>query len=249
LAVSPTKSPHDAGHPPKATDTEFAREHPHAFLGLYGVVGLLFAALSSWIFFVLADEVPENGWMVRLDNSVTNWLQVHGTEAGETIFWTVSLVGAPVLVVLLVGVAAFLVYRRNWRRLVALAITCGGGALLNVALKTSMQRARPAFASEFNARSWSFPSGHAMDSMIAYGFLAHWAISRWPRWRRPIIVAAIIIVGTVGFARLYLGVHYLSDVVAGFCAGGVWLFVCVTGFRFAQRRRVGSGGKAGEARS
>jgi undecaprenyl-diphosphatase len=232
----------DAALPPKPTETKFAKEHPHTFLGLYGIVGLLLAAASTWIFFVLADEVPENGWMVRIDNTVTNWLQTHGTEFGESVFWSISLLGAPVLVALLVTVAGVLAYRRNWRRLVALAITCGGGAILNVALKASMQRTRPSYASEFNARSWSFPSGHAMDSVIAYGFLAHWAISRRPQWRKPIIIATIALVGTIGYARIYLGVHYLSDVVAGYCAGCVWLVICINGFRFAQRRRIGSSG-------
>ena len=69
--------------------------------------------------------------------------------------------------------------------------------LLNVALKASMQRSRPSFASEFNARSWSFPSGHAMDSMIAYGFIAHWAISRSPRWRKSTAIGTIAIVSVL----------------------------------------------------
>jgi membrane-associated phospholipid phosphatase len=225
----------------KPTETEFAKHHPRAFLGVYGVAGLVLAAASTWIFFVLADEVPENGWMVRIDNSVTNWLQAHGTELGESVFWTISLLGAPVLIALLVLITGVLVYGRNWRRLAALAITCGGGALLNVALKMSMQRARPSFASEFHARSWSFPSGHAMDSAIVYGFLAHWAVRRWPRRRTAIILTAATIVVAIGYARVYLGVHFLSDVVAGYCAGSVWLVVCVTGFRFAERRRIGAG--------
>lgn len=228
-------------HATTPTKTEFAKEHPRAFLGLYGAAGFVLAAASTWIFFVLADEIPENGWMVRVDGVVTNWLQTHGTESGESIFWTISLLGAPILVALLVAVAGILAYRRNWRRLVALAITCGGGALLNVALKMSMHRTRPSFASEFHARSWSFPSGHAMDSLIAYGFLAHWAMSRWPGRRAAIVVATLVIVVTIGYARVYLGVHYLSDVVAGYCAGCVWLVVCVTGFRFAERQRIGRG--------
>jgi membrane-associated phospholipid phosphatase len=145
----------------------------------------------------------------------------------------------------LLVVAVVLARRRNWRRLVALAITCGGGSVLNVALKSIMQRARPSFASEFHARSWSFPSGHAMDSLIAYGFLAHWAVNRWPRRGTWIIAATILLVGMIGFARVYLGVHYLSDVIAGYCAGCVWLVVCVTGVRFAERRRIGSGGNGG----
>lgn len=237
-----TSSSQSSASPPKLTETRFAREHPRAFLGVYGSVGLILSAASTWIFFVLADEVPEHGWMVRIDNAVTNWLQSHGTEVGESVYWSISLLGAQVLVALLLVVGAILIYRKNWRRLVALAATCGGGAILNAALKASMHRTRPSFAAEFNARSWSFPSGHAMDSLIAYGFLAHWAGSRWPQRRTTIFVATIVLVATIGYARVYLGVHYLSDVVAGCCAGGVWLFICTNGFRFAERRRLGSRG-------
>lgn len=82
-----------------------------------------------------------------------------------------------------------------------------------------------------------------MDSLIAYGFLAHWAFSRWPERRISVIVATVVTVTTIGYARIYLGVHYLSDVVAGYCAGCVWLVVCVTGFRFAERRGIGRGRK------
>ena len=124
-----------------------------------------------------------------------------------------------------------------------LAVTCGGGALLNVALKTVFHRARPEFASEFNVTSWSFPSGHAMDSLMVYGLFAYWLGRRFPRARTATLIAAAALVLGIGYARVYLGVHYTSDVLAGYCAGLTWLTVCVTGYNFAERRRLGSGGK------
>lgn len=181
--------------------------------------------------------------MVRLDTFVTVWLQTRGTETGETIFSGVSLLGASVLAGLLIIVAIALVVRRDWRHLAALCVTCGGGALLNLALKASFHRARPVFASEFeSAKSWSFPSGHAMDSLIVYGLFAYWIAARYPRSRVPVAVGAAALVGLIGFSRIYLGVHYLSDVLAGYSAGFVWLFVCVTGFQLAERERVGPSG-------
>src|SRR5262249_7123809 len=154
---------------------------------------------------------------------VTNWLQVHGTETGESIFVTVSWLGAQVLIALLIIVAIVLLVRRDWRHLAVLAVTCGGGAVLNGLLKLVFHRARPSFATEFNARSWSFPSGQAMDSLIVYGLLAYWLVRRLPRFRLIIALAAAALVLTIGFARIYLGVHYLSDVLAGFSAGFIWL--------------------------
>lgn len=173
---------------------------------------------------------------------MTTWLQVHGTETGESIFVGVSYLGSEILIALLVIVGAVLIARRDWRHLVALAVTCGGGELLNAALKVIYHRARPTYAAEFNPASWSFPSGHAMDSLIVYGLFAYWLARRKWAARVPIFAGAAVIVGAIGYARIYLGVHYLSDVVAGYCAGLVWLVVCVSGYEFAESRRVGPSG-------
>ena len=86
-------------------------------------------------------------------------------------------------------------------------------------LKTIFHRARPTYASEFHMTSWSFPSGHAMDSLIVYGLFAYWLAEAKPAARRPIFAGAAVLVGAIGFARIYLGVHYLSDVIAGYSAG------------------------------
>lgn len=228
---------------PRPTRSRFAFLHPRVYLGLHGIVGLALAALCTWLFFAIADEVPEKAAMTRVDNAVAAWLQVHGTETGETIFVGVSYLGAQILTVVLVAVAIVLIVRRDWRHVGALAVTCGGGALLNGALKLVFRRARPTYSAEFHASSWSFPSGHAMDSLIVYGMFAYWLGARFPAYRALIYFSAAALIGAIGFARLYLGVHFLSDVIAGYSAGLVWLSVCVTGYQFAERRRVGPRGE------
>lgn len=239
-----------ASPPPPSTSTakkpwrsRFAWLHPKLYLGLHTTIGLACSAAATWAFFAIADEVPEKGLMVRADTAVTVWLQTTGTERGESIFSAISLLGSPILAGLLVIVAIVLLVRRDWRHLALLAVTCGGGGLLNLALKASFHRARPSFASEFETGgTWSFPSGHAMDSFIGYGLLAYWIARRFPRVRRPAIMSAVGLVLLIGFSRIYLGVHYLSDVLAGYSAGCVWLAVCVTAADFAERRRVGPAG-------
>lgn len=228
---------------PKPTQSRFAWLHPRAYLGIHGVVGLALAAACGWAFFAIADEFPEKGAFARLDTFVTTWLQVHGTETGESIFVGISYLGAQALIALLAITAIVLVARRDWRHLFVLAATCGGGAALNAMLKAIFHRARPTYATEFQAMSWSFPSGHAMDSLIVYGLFAYWLSRRWPARRVPLFAASALLVGGIGFARIYLGVHYLSDVIAGYSAGFVWLAVCVTGHRFAEARRVGPSGR------
>lgn len=227
---------------PNPTQSRFAWLHPKVYLGIHGIVGLAISAACAWAFFWIADEFPEKAGLARLDAAIAGWLQVHGTERGESVFVGVSYLGAQVLIALLVVVAVVLIARRDWRHVAVLAVTCGGGALLNGALKAVFHRARPSFATEFSPSSFSFPSGHAMDSLIVYGLFAYWASRRLPRMRVPVFVGTALLVAAIGFARVYLGVHYLSDVIAGYTAGFVWLAVCVSGYRFAEARRVGPSG-------
>lgn len=224
------------------TKSRFAWLHPHVYLGIHSVVGLALSAACAWAFFAIADEFPEKGAFARLDTFVTIWLQAHGTETGESMFVGISYLGAQVLIALMGVVAVLLLARRDWRHLTVLGVTCGGGALLNAMLKAIFHRARPMYATEFHATSWSFPSGHAMDSLIVYGLFAYWLARRKPAARTLVFVGTALLVGCIGFARIYLGVHYLSDVLAGYSAGVAWLIVCVSGYRFAEARRVGPSG-------
>ena len=221
--------------------TRFARRHPAAYFGLHELVGLVVAALSAWAFFAMADEVPERGGMVRLDLAISTWMEAHSTESGERIFLLVSQLDT-VLTVILVAAAVLFVIRRDWRHLAVLALTAGGGVILNTELKALFHRTRPIYASEFQVSLWSFPSGHAMDCLIGYGLIAYWIGARFPKAKLAshLIAAALILL--IGFARIYLGVHYLSDVAAGFAGGLLWLAVCITGYEFAERWRVGPAG-------
>lgn len=134
--------------------------------------GLATIALT-WLFLAIADEIPEHGAIARTDALVQRWTQAHGTEWGEQVFVVVSYLGAPLLTALVVGVVLWLAWRRDWHRALALALTTLGGVVLTTVLKAVFHRGRPVTATEFITRqSWSFPSGHAMNAMIAYGFFA-----------------------------------------------------------------------------
>lgn len=224
---------------PTASRTRFATEHPRTFLILEAAAGVVLAAGSLWVFVAIAGEIPEQSRMVRIDQFVASWLERVGTERGESIFAMVSWLGAPVLSALLLITIAALGYRRDWLRAGALAVAGGGGTVLNYGLKALFHRGRPENAAEFIHRaSWSFPSGHAMDSLVVYGFLAVLLLERTTSLvtRRLIVAGAALLIGTIGFSRMYLGVHYLSDVVGGFLAGMVWLMVCIAGYAFAANR-------------
>jgi undecaprenyl-diphosphatase len=119
-------------------------------------------------------------------------------------------------------------------------IGLAGGSLLNLVLKGVWERPRPSFAAPFTvAGGWSFPSGHAMGSLIGYGLLAYVLLPSVRRHgaRLVVIVSTTVLIGSIGFSRLYLGVHYFSDVIGGYAAGTVWLGACVSGLETVRRRR------------
>jgi membrane-associated phospholipid phosphatase len=123
------------------------------------------------------------------------------------------------------------------------SISQGGSALLNYAMKVAFARPRPEAADPvLYSSGWSFPSGHAMATLVLCGVGAYLLARLFPSngWRGLVIVLLIAWPLVIGFSRLYLGVHYVSDVVAGFLAGTAWVAVCVSGTEVALRRREGT---------
>jgi undecaprenyl-diphosphatase len=119
-----------------------------------------------------------------------------------------------------------------------------GAGLLDSMLKLAIRRPRPAGAQAFlhisilgYSHSYSFPSGHALGSLVGYGMLAYLLVSHYEsrRARTAIVVLASVCVLAIGVSRLYLGVHYFSDVVGGYAAGVVWLAVVISGVEIARR--------------
>jgi undecaprenyl-diphosphatase len=150
-----------------------------------------------------------------------------------------ALGSAPVLLIFLLAVAGALAVRRQYRALALLLAASAGGILLNDALKGLFARPRPDLALRLtDVRSLSFPSGHAMQSAIIYLTLATFlARAVQARALKAYFVAfAFLLSFLVGFSRVYLGVHYPSDVLAGWCAGLAWALVCWTLERHLQHR-------------
>lgn len=159
------------------------------------------------------------------------------------MFVFVSWLGAPVLIAVDMTVAAWLALRRKWRWFALWASAIVGGVLLDEMLKLAFRRARPTVATEFiSGSSWSFPSGHAMNSLVGYAMLAFLLREHLTdaRARTAVAIGAVLLIAAIGFSRLSLGVHYLSDVTAGYLAGSAWVLACVTAERYAigrSRRR------------
>jgi undecaprenyl-diphosphatase len=219
-----------------------ARLDPHAYLGLHLTLGLLICVLALWAFGALLDALFDRGAMVRRDLALATWFHTHATPFGDRAFSAVSLVGSPaVMTALGVAVAIYLLYRHERPLLLAWAIALVGGTVLDTTLKDVIRRPRPEYAMQFlHGTSWSFPSGHSLGSLVGYGMLAYIVIRlghlRDRRARAAIWSAAILLVLAIGFSRLYLAVHFLSDVMAGFAAGALWLAACLTGLVLVRHR-------------
>src|SRR5262249_13382025 len=107
--------------------------------------------------------------------------------------------------------------------------------------KDVIERQRPEYAGSLtSAPGYSFPSGHSMASLIGYGMLAYLLVIGVPvRWLRWLLVSLLsMLVLLIGFSRMFLGAHWFSDVVGGYCAGTVWLTCCIMAIETVRRRRL-----------
>jgi len=222
-------------------------------LGLYLTISLFVLTVTSGSFLVLALEIGQQDWLVRFDHSLSASLYEHSTVNAVRIFQLVSVFGdASTLASTSVVFVIALVIIRHWRLLFLWTITLPGAGILNQFLKNTLQRQRPQLPKPWIAESgWSFPSGHAMCSLVIYGLLAY-SICFLPTSRAVRLsfgLLTILLVFAIGFSRLYLGAHYFSDVMAGYLAGTFWLVLCITGNQAAQYRSTFGSSEIGQSRA
>lgn len=221
-----------------------ARFAPGEYLGLHLTVGLFVSLIGLWLFAGVTEDVVHHDPLTQFDVTILEWLHTHNAPVGISIFQGISWMASPTVIAPIgLGVALLLIGQRRWLAVTSWLAALGGNGVLLVALKQIIRRPRPVYASAVQQSSFSFPSGHAMGSLVVYGMLAYFLVVFWAHRRSTqvaIISGTVALVIAIGISRLYLGVHYFSDVIAGYAAAMLWLSACVTGSEIARRQRGAS---------
>ena len=228
-----------------------ARLARDGLLGLHLTLGILFLSAATWLFADLAEDVTNGDPLTVTDARFSNWLHAHATPSLTRLTLLITHLHSTLGVTLMTLAISIFLWRRRLRHWVfTLLVIVYGGMLLNFWLKAVFQRARPHFEDPVLVVSnYSFPSGHAMAATVFYGTLCAIVITQmrdW-KWRVLSIIVAVLLTALVGFTRIYLGVHYLSDVLGAMAEGAAWLALCLTATetmrRGRRRKAAGAGGR------
>jgi undecaprenyl-diphosphatase len=216
--------------------------HPYRPLALVALLGFLAAGATGAVFVELAERVSARSEaMQSLDERVWSSARAVRTPGANTLFVAFTLLGTPVGWAILVLPAAAVLAARRRPGLALYLVVAGLGAWgLNHALKLTFARARPDLAFAVRPSSgFSFPSGHAMMAVVVAGALVY-VVMRLPttwRMRSGTMAVATALAAAIAASRVYLGVHWLSDIVAGMAAGLVWLAAITAAYEIFRRVR------------
>ncbi|HSH43795.1 MAG TPA: phosphatase PAP2 family protein [Arenicellales bacterium] len=210
--------------------------------GLPLTLGLVAAVYIAALAGGLVEELLEADELELVDRTLNHWLDVVRAEPFIAIFtWITSLGSSATLIAVTLVATAFSWVHQGRHCVLPLWITVVGAQATTYLGKFALDRARPEFVTGVTAVTPSFPSGHATGAMAVYGFVAFLIVRELPRRRDrfDVVYWTLVLIAAVGFSRMYLGVHYASDVAAGFLVGCFWLLVGImlTGLREHRDQR------------
>lgn len=206
--------------------------HLRRFLSLSLLAGSLVFVTMTLTLGEISEDVTKAEPITVADARFSNWLHGHGTPFLTKAMLATTLFGSTAAVSCMAVVfGLYLFWRRRFYWLAALVPAVFGGMLLNRLLKYAFQRPRPFFDDPIlTLTGYSFPSGHTMMATTLYGMLAAYVFATTSNRRRRalVLLAAGLMITSVAFSRIYLGAHYLSDVLGALAEGLAWLSLCLT---------------------
>jgi membrane-associated phospholipid phosphatase len=219
-------------------------QHPrfsrHTFIdslrkqGIWLLIYLVILGVVAW----LCTEVWEKETF-NFDRAFLLWLHQFANPQLDRLFLFFTALGdPPTVVTIFMMTIVWLLMKRHYQDGMRFAIVCAGGVVINQEMKLFFAKPRPELWPRLiTDLSFSFPSGHAVGSMVVYGFLAHILAKAWPQSQHYIYAIASVLVLAIGLSRLYLGVHYPTDIIAGYGIGFLWLITCLK-LDFSWRRSL-----------
>jgi undecaprenyl-diphosphatase len=215
-----------------------AKDYPRLHL----IIGLVTFAIMTLILGEIAEDIRNGEPLTLIDAQINTWLHLHRSPWLTTVFLRITSLGSTIPVICItVAAGLYLLWKRQLHWLAAVWLSVFGGMLLNKFLKYVFQRPRPFFDDPIlKLTSYSFPSGHTMAATVLYGVLAVLLVTKVKRRPSKVLVAlsASLLIALVGFSRMYLGAHYLSDVLGAIAEGLAWMSLCLTAVHSIWRRRL-----------
>ena len=221
-----------------------ARLSPREYFGLQMTVGTLVLIGASWLFGGISEDVLSGDPLTIVDLTVAEWFHAHATPlVTQGMLIVTNFHGVLAISTYVALLAVYLIWKRDWYWLWCLGATVPGGMLLNVLMKYAFHRARPILDNPLlTLPTYSFPSGHVAGTALFYGVLAAMLVSKIDVWNRRVLIvlSSIAMVVLVALSRMYLNVHYLSDVLAAFAEATAWLSLCLMGMHTYWQHRAES---------
>ncbi|MGI4779736.1 MAG: phosphatase PAP2 family protein [Janthinobacterium lividum] len=212
---------------------------PRIVVGLAAGFGGIVAAAS--VFAWIASRIAPDRTLGLADQALADAIGAHVPRPALHFFSVVTHVGDPSVLFALAAIVTVLLWRLDRRALMlGWLLALAGNALLNPWLKQIFERVRPLHDHGFAlATGFSFPSGHSSGAMVTYGMLGYLALRLLsPRWHVGVVMTTVAIVLAIACSRIFLQVHFASDVAAGLLSGGTWLAVCIASLEYARRRAL-----------
>lgn len=195
---------------------------------------------AAWLFFGVLEDVVSGDPLVLADRAIYRALQDLRTAPGDAVMIAITELGdTAVVTVVTIVIFLWLAWKRAWRTAAYWIAGIAGASALNTAIKVALHRARPGEMLYSGRSVFSFPSGHSTINMVLYGFLA-FLIARElrPALRISVSLGAAVLIFMIAFSRLYLGAHWLSDVLGGLAFGSAWLALLGLSYLRRQAERI-----------
>jgi len=207
-----------------------------SLIGIIGICGGL--ALCLFILFIVAklsNEVLEKE-AFAFDKSFLLWLHQFANPTLDQMMLKITQLGNPNVVTVIALVTLSLLWLKHYyQEAKVFILACLGALILTTEMKLFFAKLRPQlWTSLISETSFSFPSGHALGSVVLYGFIAYLLSCFYPKLSQLIYFLCLIIVVLIGFTRLYLGVHWPTDIIAGYGVGFLWLTLCIAILRLQK---------------